>query len=97
MAKAPRYICIRKCWIRNTMFMPGNLVKRELIEYTDAEGKVQVNRHFTPIEDTSPEGVNDALEQAAENEAENRRIQKEGLVKAAKDKVKEQKAKTGVE
>ena len=92
MAKTPRFMCIRKCWIKNTMFMPGNLVRREIIEYKDAEGNICLNRHFTPIEDTSEEGIKDALEQAAEDEAADARAKKQQVVKAAKDKSAEMKA-----
>lgn len=93
MAKAPRFMCIRKCWIKNTMFMPGNLVRRELIEYKDAEGKICLNRHFIPIEDTSEEGIKDALDEAAETETADARAKKQLVVKAAKEKSADMKAK----
>lgn len=93
MARAPRFICIKKCWIKNTMFMPGNLVRREIIEYPDAEGKMVLNRHFKPIEDTSQEGVQEALEEAAENETKEARAKKENIIAAAKDKAKEMRQK----
>lgn len=94
MAKALRYLCTKKCWIKNTMFMPGNLVRRELIERVDEKGEVVINRHFAPIDDYSPEGIKDALDEAETAERVEAKKRKDAVIANAKKKAEEEKEKT---